>query len=282
MDGHRRSGFKNDQPRIFTNGRSPARVEAELHPVDKGLEIRDPRDNILLALWSYADLSLVKRLKPGAKPKKLQITCAKDPEARLLIDDPPLILQLQKLNRGLKAPRKSLPVWLWWAAAGSAPLVLVLLVLGFVVAAARPLSGVLPISWESALGEAFSLQMGSHYGGYCHNPGWARRPRRHGGRLAPAGSMAFPVVLRVIKSPEVNAFGLPAGRVVLTSGLVNDAEFRRSGRRGGHARAGPCRRAPRDRRRHPSERPRPGPVDGRRSTDLTGRSAPRRIARPCL
>jgi predicted Zn-dependent protease len=103
-------------------------------------------------------------------------------------------------------------------------LFLLLAILGTIAAAAGPLSRNLPAHWENALGDALALQTASHFGGYCKAPAGQAALDTIAHRLSPPGSLPFPVSLRAVKSTSVNAFALPGGHVVLTSGLISDAE----------------------------------------------------------
>lgn len=209
---------------VFNDGRSAARVEANLHAAAKGLEIRDPRDNLMLALWAYAELTPVKPLKPGVTLKKLRLTCVSDPEARLLIDDVELIGTLQKANKALRPPRKPLPLWARALLGAAIVLVVLLVVSQALVFAAHKVSQALPAKWDAALGDALDRQMIEHFGGHCGSPTGLAALVEIDHRLNQNSDLGFPITVQVVKDPTINAFGLPGGMVVVTSGLLGEAE----------------------------------------------------------
>ncbi|HLN23120.1 MAG TPA: hypothetical protein VK558_03965 [Patescibacteria group bacterium] len=78
-------------------------VKAHLRATAKGLEIRDPKDGLLLALWAYDDLCPVEAA-PSAKPAKvLHLTCRADPDACLTIAAPAMVA---RLHLALSVPRR--------------------------------------------------------------------------------------------------------------------------------------------------------------------------------
>lgn len=209
---------------IFTNNRTRARVEAELRVVGSSLEIRDPRDNLLLAQWAYADMLPIQPLRPGRPVKKLRLLCNNDPEARLLIDDPALIALLQKANHALRPPRKPLPPWARGAAVAAAGLLSLWLLLEGVVVVAGPLGRALPRSWETAVDLRLANHLVRSLGGACDGAGGQAALDDLAQRFDHDSTRTLPIRLRVVKSPAINAYAVPGGTIVITSGMVDDVE----------------------------------------------------------
>jgi hypothetical protein len=208
----------------FTNGRTRARVEAELRVVGSSLEIRDPRDNLLLAQWAYADMQPIQALKPGQIVKKLRLVCSNDPEARLLIDDPALISLLQKANHALRPPRRPLPPWLGTLAAGLGVLLVLGLLLECLVAAVGPIARSLPPDWEIAVDQRLTHHLLRSFGGACSGAGGQTALDSLGQRFDRDATRNVPVQLRVVSSPLVNAFALPRATVIITAGMLENVE----------------------------------------------------------
>jgi Zn-dependent protease with chaperone function len=208
---------------IFTNGRSTAQVEVELRLAAGGLEIRDRRDNLMLAQWAYADIATVRPLKPGQRLNKLRITCLSDSEERLTIDDPILIGQLQKATRALKPPRKPLPPWVRYVAMGMGILILFWLMLEALGVVAGPLARNLPGSWETAIGQRLSDHMIERLGGACHSGRGQAALDALAQRFDHDATRSQPLRLRAVKSSAINAFALP-GNIIITEGMIKDVE----------------------------------------------------------
>jgi len=85
-------------------------VKAHLRATAKGLEIRDPKDGLLLALWAYGDLCPVDAASPGKPVKVLHLTCRADPDARLTVAAPKMVARLRPALSA--SPRR---LWLVWA-----------------------------------------------------------------------------------------------------------------------------------------------------------------------
>jgi len=208
----------------FTNGRSGAKVDADLRAITGGLEIRDPRDNLMLALWAYADMAPIRPLKAGRPVKKLRLVCQKDPESRLDVSDPALIALLQKANRALRPPRKPLPPWIWRGAVGLAALILIWLLLESLTFIAGPLARGVPVSWEASLGQRLADHLIHRLGGACGASGGQAALDSLAQRFDHDATRSSPVRLRVVKSPEINAYALPGAIIVITAGMLHDVE----------------------------------------------------------
>ncbi len=208
----------------FTSGRTRSRVEAELRVVGNSLEIRDPRDKLMLAQWAYADMMPIQPLKPGRPVKRLRLVCHNDPEARLLIDDPAMIALLQKANRALRPPRRPLPPWARKVAAGLGALLILGALLECLVAAAGPLARSLPPSWERTVDRRLADHLIGFLGGACNGPGGQAALDTLGQRFDRDAARNLPVRLRAVKMSAINAFAIPGGTIVVTSGLLDDVE----------------------------------------------------------
>ncbi|HXP96094.1 MAG TPA: M48 family metalloprotease [Telmatospirillum sp.] len=209
---------------IFINGRTGAKVDADLRAIGGGLEIRDPRDNLMLALWAYADMAPIRPLKAGRPVKKLKLVCQKDPDSRLEVSDPALIALLQKANRALRPPRKPLPPWAWRGAAGLAAVILIWFFLESLTLVAGPLASSLPVSWETSVGQRLADHLIQRLGGACGASGGQAALDSLAHRFDHDAARPSPTRLRVIKTAEINAYAFPDGIVVITAGLIHDVE----------------------------------------------------------
>ncbi|PKU22249.1 M48 family metalloprotease [Telmatospirillum siberiense] len=209
---------------IFTNRKTNARVEADLRIVGNSLEIRDPRDKILLAQWAYADMTPARPLRPGRPIRKLRIICHNDSEAHLLIEDPDLITLLQKANHALRPPRKPLPPWLFKVAAGAGGVLLLALLLQLAAAAAGPLSRMLPVSWEAAANQRLADHLLRSFGGACTGPGGQAALDVLGQRFDRDAARGLPVHLKAVKTPAIDVYAVPKATILVTAGMVGDVE----------------------------------------------------------
>jgi hypothetical protein len=100
-------------PAVFRAGPAAARIEAQLFRTAKGLEIRDPSDGLLLALWAYGDLCPMEAAPPGHAAKALHLTCRADPDACLTVTAPAMAAQLRRLRP--MPPRGRLLAAMMWA-----------------------------------------------------------------------------------------------------------------------------------------------------------------------
>jgi len=208
---------------FFENGRTGERVAVDLRCIDKGLEIRDRQDGLMLALWAYRDI--VTHRKKSSRRHNLCLGSRSDPADRLSIDDPALIERLKRSVPALRSPDRRFWRRLLRGALGLAAVILGLAALyeGMLLGA-KPIALSLPTAWDQALGRRLAARLVAGYGGACRTPaglGALADLEQRFIQSAPPGRL---LVLQVVKSDHLNAFILPGGQVILTSSLVRDSE----------------------------------------------------------
>ena len=208
-------------PVFFDNGRTGERVAVDLRAIANGLEIRDRRDGLMLALWAFDDIVAVG--PKGRRARCLRLGSRSDAGDRLSVEDPALIDSLRQA-----VPRLALPRFPWrrlgLAVLGLAGLGLALaLCYEGLLLVARPLANALPSSWEQALGERLAARLVAGYGGACRTAAGDAALAELARRFTETSVLRLPVTLQVVKSSRLNAFILPGGQIVLLSGLILEA-----------------------------------------------------------
>jgi len=206
---------------FFDNGRTGERVSVDLRAIANGLEIRDRRDGLMLALWAYDDIVAVG--PEGGRAKSLRLGSRNDAGDRLSVEDAAQVAHLRRMLPKLAGPRFP------WRRLGQAGLGLAALGLalalcyeGFLLVA-RPLANALPNSWEQALGERMAARLVAGYGGACRTAAGDAALAGLARRFSETSALGFPVTLQVVKSDRLNAFILPGGQIILLSGLILEA-----------------------------------------------------------
>jgi beta-barrel assembly-enhancing protease len=208
----------------FTNGRTAERFIVEVRTPDQGLEIRDRQDGLMLARWAYPDIRPVVSSAPARpRSKRLRLTCRTDPDARLTLADAELIDRLRQRVPALAKRRRRLPrLWAW--AAGVVGVVLgAWLLYEALDWAPRPLARLMPRSWEVALGSGMAQPLATSLGGVCQTPAGRAALDTLLNRLTANQPLPFPPTVEVVKAPQINAFALPGGRIILLNGLLKEA-----------------------------------------------------------
>lgn len=129
--------------------------------------------------------------------------------------------------RKTAVPRGTIGKVLGWTAGAVAALLLILFVI--LPTLADTLAGVINPQQEEAIGETVVGQMermlGSYDGsGYCTGESGQAALEKMAARLTSGVDLPYPLKLRVIRHPMVNAFAAPGGHVVIVSGLLDKAE----------------------------------------------------------
>ncbi|MBX9600475.1 MAG: M48 family metallopeptidase [Bryobacteraceae bacterium] len=136
--------------------------------------------------------------------------------ARLVIADRAVLAEAPPvLSRALKAERAPLPALLGLSGAVAAA---ILAFLWFLPALAEKGAGFIPWSWEERLGAtASALEFGKL--DICEDAALRGVLDAAVNRLAPRSP--YPIRVRLVSSPMVNAFALPGGEIFIFAGLWN-------------------------------------------------------------
>jgi len=190
-------------------------------------------DDMPVAHWALASLRRVRA--PGGDGGALSLTPEPDDawgdaegDESLLISDPEMIRAIEEVCADLDRRPSRLPQLLrllgWFAAA--AALAAALAVWGLPWATQR-LADLVPPAQERKLGDAVMARQIEAIGvgerPVCSTPEGDQALDRLSARLLAGVRLHVPVTLQVIRSPEVNAFAAPGGRVAILSGLLETA-----------------------------------------------------------
>ena len=207
---------------FFENGRTGERVAVDLRSIDKGLEIRDRQDGLMLALWAYGDI--IPHPRKNRRRQGLCLGSRSDPADRLFIDDPSLIERLKRSAPALRSRHWQVRRRLLAAALGLVVFILGLAVLyEAILLGAKPLALAMPAAWDQALGRRLAARLVAGYGGACRTPDGLAALADLEQRFSQNTPAGRPLILQVVKSAHLNAFILPGGQVILTSGLVRES-----------------------------------------------------------
>lgn len=213
-----------DIPAVYFDGTSNRKRSVTLRLGD-GLAIVE--DGAAVAAWPYADV----RRADGKKALRLQCVSAL-PLARLEIADPDaaarLVVRLPNLEAGRGATQTGRIVA--WSLAAAVSIVLVT-IYGIPLLADR-LAPLVPFAVEKRIGEAVDRQARAVFGGQaCTRPEGQAAFDKMMAKLKQAGGFDAPLDAHVLyavhpnpqKTPIVNAFALPGGKVYLLDGLIQSA-----------------------------------------------------------
>jgi Zn-dependent protease with chaperone function len=205
---------------FFNDGRSAAKVAVEVALHQGAVEIRDPADGLLLARWLFAELVVLD--DPGAG--RLRLSCASDEDARLSLADATLTEQLRLVAPALAKRRGRVPRMVKLAALVlAAPLAAVVIYQGLLWGV-RPLAHLVPFAWETRLAGGLAPSLAKQQGGTCDRASGQMVLDSLSQRLIAAGEIPYPISVRVVRSPIVNALALPGGQVLVFDGLLKDAQ----------------------------------------------------------
>ncbi|HKK36384.1 MAG TPA: M48 family metallopeptidase [Paracoccaceae bacterium] len=181
-------------------------------------------DETPLAHWALAGL---RRIDAPGEPGTLRLTPDVDGDERLVLRDPEMIEAIRAVCPDLDRAAPSNGSWrrvaLWAAGALTS---IALLVFVIVPALAERLAPMIPPERAAALGDAVLERIGPLMGGgeVCAAPAGRAALARMTLRLTEAAPLETPVKVSVWRSPTLNAFAVPGGRIVILSGLIDAAE----------------------------------------------------------
>lgn len=213
-------------PAWFFDGQTAARRKAVITLTAQGISIEGAEEaeeggGGWFGFWTYADLTVAGRLRPG---QPVQLGSEGTPDARLMVDDPDFAEHLGRIAPYLA--RHALSRGRTWVQAGLAAGLLVLV--GMFVAygiprLSGPIADLVPISWEEEIGAAAKDNITGHAKA-CDAPPGRAALEVLAGRLASHIDTEYVFDVTVADSPVNNAFAVPGGHIVVMRGLLDTLE----------------------------------------------------------
>lgn len=204
----------------FHDGRTARRHQAEVRFGEHGLNIRiDGRPDPMI--WPYRTLHLVSGRQSR---QEVRLANRDAPDARLVIEAPEFLrlLELHALHlarRGPVSSARTLKI--------TVLVVGLLAIVGGLVLAlprlAQPMARTIPLRWQVAWGAALTETFVAGHTP-CSGPAGQRTLDDLTDRLMAGAGAPMPITVRVVRSPQVNAFALPGGQLVVLSGLIGSAK----------------------------------------------------------
>jgi Zn-dependent protease with chaperone function len=216
----------------FNDGRSAARQEVSVRLDLSGLRILGP-DGREVARWPYEALRL---LDEDLGTRSLRLKCGEEGAARLTLADRRLLADLAAYAPQLARTRRGHPGLLRALGLGALGLFVFLALVWVVVPRmAEWTAGLIPVSWEEALGERAMEQtlevlsaLGEGRPRSCAGPAGQAALERLSARVAAAmdttADAPYRFQVSVLDFKMANAFALPGGRIVFFGELIGQAE----------------------------------------------------------
>ncbi|SIO33456.1 M48 family metallopeptidase [Vannielia litorea] len=214
--------------RYFDGQSAGARVVRGVAEQLKGrLQIIDEESGRLLAEWPLEDLRMIR--DPGFGDGIVFFREGHD-EARLNIASAQDAAALEAVAPNLRRVEVARGTWrkvLVWSGGAVAALLLLLFVI--LPTLSDRLAALIDPEQEEAIGLTVLGQvermLGSHNGsGFCSTAAGDAALARMTERFTQHLDLAYPLKVKVIRNPMVNAFAAPGGHVVIVSGLLDKAD----------------------------------------------------------
>ncbi len=210
----------------YFDGESARQIDVVVQIGPQNVVVRDDAENVL-AVWPPDEVRLV--VKPvGGRP--LQLAHGKG-VARVVIADTSCQAALERLCPNLNKLRPGFrevwrPIALWTSVAAASAAFLFLVAIPF---AAKQAAQSIPPEIEARLGEAAVDQIARFFtvgdeAVYCSSPQGDVALSTLSQRLVSQVDLPYPLTIRVIESPIVNAFTLPGGQILVFSELLEFAD----------------------------------------------------------
>lgn len=210
----------------YFDGQSARQIDVVVRIGPQNIVIHDEQAAVL-AVWPADEVRLVGKPVEG---QPLRLGRGKG-VARIVIADTSHLAELQLLCPNLNKLRPGIrevwrPIAIWGAVAIASAAFLFLVALPY---AAREAAEAIPPDIEAQLGEATADQVVRIFTrgkepGFCSSPEGDIVLRELTERFAAQVDLPYPLTVRVVKSPIVNAFTLPGGQILLFNGLLKFAD----------------------------------------------------------
>lgn len=216
----------NDLSARYFDGQSARQIDATVQLGPEALVVRDDQATVL-AIWPLDEVRLVGKPEAG---RPLRLTRLKG-TARVVVADAGRLGDLERLCPDLHKLRPRArdvwrPVALWSALAVGVVAALFLVVIPYL---ARQAALAIPPDIETEMGAAAAEQVAGFFtpgkeAQFCSSPEGQRALDVMARELSAHADLPFPLTVRVIKVPIVNALTLPGGQILLFSKLLGYAE----------------------------------------------------------
>jgi predicted Zn-dependent protease len=208
----------------FSDGQTAARRDVDVSVGGEFLTIKF--ESGVREKWQLSAVDVVEEAYPS---QPVRLTYERASEARLTIDDAAFLEALAQIAPHI-ARRASKRRGLWRGTAiGLACAITTVGLVVFVVPWLSTFSAAfVPQEWESEIGDRVveQLAMISGAGGaiYCEDVDGTAALRRMTDRMSEHLDIPYPLRIRVVASPMVNAFAAPGGNIAVMAGLIKKAE----------------------------------------------------------
>lgn len=213
-------------PARYFDGESARQIDVFVQIGPQNLVVRDA-DDAVVAVWPPDEVRLLEKFAAG---RPLRLSRGRG-EARIVIEDTRYLGNLQRLCPSLYKLRPGFrevwrPIAMWSAVAIASIAFLFWVVIPF---AAREVAQAMPPEIEAKLGEATADQVVRFFthgedAVYCSSLQGDAALQKLTQRLSSQVDLPYPLTVRFIKSPIVNAFTLPGGQILLFSELLEFAD----------------------------------------------------------
>jgi predicted Zn-dependent protease len=208
----------------YFDGRTPERRHAAVVVSSTGLEITTSEG--LVRRWRFADVRQTQGRHPG---ESVRLEHGGPAAEVLVVDDPAFTRAVRAAAPDAARHVRSARAWpvrlalTLGAAVAAAGLIVVIQQWGVPIVTGI-VARLVPVGWETRLGDQIFAQIveGEHL---CEDPG--RQNVIDGlvaALMAPQAPTAYRVRVSVVDRPEVNAFALPGGRIIVLRGLLEFAD----------------------------------------------------------
>lgn len=211
---------------FWYDGVSAARTEVEVRVVGRQLVLLEPGSGYTVLTMPVTGLRLAEDVYAG---QPLRLICADHPEARLIVADHALLTTLRGVHPGLgrawgRSYLGNMSLRQRFVLVGGFVLVCLVALVASVPYMGEEVAAAMPVEWERAAGEKIVTHISRDYGLCAGEEGLGALAVLVSRLALSSGYDPDDFVARVLDASMINAFAAPGGQIMLTRGLLADAE----------------------------------------------------------